>query len=108
MERHNRSKSAVRAHVEPPFLHIKRLWGYAKTRYWGLAKNANRLIAMCALYNVRRATCGDRAVGIGAPRAGEGARDEAKSLAQWIDFGTFKSFLGPTNRNTHCDTIGGA
>ena len=50
----NRSKSAVRAHVEHPFLHIKRLWGYAKTRYRGLAKNANRLIAMCALYNVRR------------------------------------------------------
>ena len=55
MERHNRSKSAVRAHVEHPFLHIKRLWGDAKTRYRGLAKNANRLIAMCALYNVRRA-----------------------------------------------------
>ena len=51
----NRRKSAVRAHVEPPFLHIKRLWGYAKTRYRGLAKNANRLIAMCALYNVRHA-----------------------------------------------------
>ena len=51
----NRSKSAVRAHVEHPFLHIKRLWGYAKTRYRGLAKNANRLIAMCALYNVRHA-----------------------------------------------------
>ena len=51
----NRGKSAVRAHVEHPFLHIKRLWGYAKTRYRGLAKNANRLIAMCALYNVRHA-----------------------------------------------------
>ena len=53
----NRSKSAVRAHVEHPFLHIKRLWGYAKTRYRGLAKNAHRLslIAMCALYNVRHA-----------------------------------------------------
>ena len=51
----NHSKSAVRAHVEHPFLHIKRLWGYAKTRYRGLAKNANRLIAMCALYNVRHA-----------------------------------------------------
>ena len=55
MERHNRSKSAVRAHVEHPFLHTKRLWGDAKTRYRGLAKNAKRLTAMCALYNVRRA-----------------------------------------------------
>ena len=51
----NRSKSAVRAHVEHLFLRIKRLRGHAKTRYRGLAKNANRLIAMCARYNVRRA-----------------------------------------------------
>jgi len=51
----NRRKSAVRAGVEHPFLHIKRLWGYARTRYRGLAKNANRLMAMCALYNVRHA-----------------------------------------------------
>lgn len=36
-------------------LHIKRLWGYAKTRYRGLAKNTNRQIAMCALHNVRHA-----------------------------------------------------
>ena len=66
--------------------------GYAKTRDRGLAKNANRLIAMGALYNVRRATCGDRAVGIGAPRAGDRAREEAKNLVQSIDFGTFQSF----------------
>ena len=105
MERHNRSKSAVCAHVEHPFLHIKRPLGYAKTRYRGLAKNANRLIAMCAL---QRATCGDRAVGIGAPRAGEGAREEAKNLVQSIDFGTFQSFLRSTNPNTHCTTIGEA
>ena len=43
------------AQVEHPFLHSKRLWGYAKTAYRGLAKNANRLIAMCALNNVRHA-----------------------------------------------------
>ena len=51
----NRSKSAVRTHVEHLFLHIKRLRGRAKTRDRGLANNANRLIAMFALYNVRRA-----------------------------------------------------
>jgi transposase, IS5 family len=51
----NRAKSAVRAAVEHPFLHIKRLWGFAKTRYRGLKKNTDRLIAMCALYNIRRA-----------------------------------------------------
>jgi IS5 family transposase len=49
----NRRKSAVRAAVEHPFLHIKRLWGYAKTRYRGLAKNTNRLVLMCALFNIR-------------------------------------------------------
>ena len=49
----NRRKSAVRAAVEHPFLHIKRLWGYAKARYRGLAKNTNRLVLMCALFNIR-------------------------------------------------------
>jgi transposase, IS5 family len=49
----NRSKSAVRAAIEHPFLHLKRLWGYAKTRYRGLAKNTNRLVLMCALFNIR-------------------------------------------------------
>jgi IS5 family transposase len=51
----NRAKSAVRAAVEHPFLFIKRIWGYAKTRYRGIAKNHNRLLAMCALYNLKKA-----------------------------------------------------
>jgi transposase, IS5 family len=51
----NGNKSAVLAAVEHPFLAIKRLWGYAKTRYRGLAKNHNRLITMCALFNVYKA-----------------------------------------------------
>jgi IS5 family transposase len=51
----NKAKSAIRAAVEHPFLHIKRLWGYAKVRYRGLAKNSHRLVMMCALYNVRKA-----------------------------------------------------
>jgi transposase, IS5 family len=34
----NRRKSAVRAKVEHPFLTLKRLWGFAKARYRGLAK----------------------------------------------------------------------
>jgi transposase, IS5 family len=49
----NRRKSAVRAAVEHLFLHIRRLWGYAKTRYRGLAKNTNRLVLICALFNIR-------------------------------------------------------
>jgi IS5 family transposase len=38
----NRRKSSVRSKVEHPFLTLKRHWGFAKTRYRGLAKNAHR------------------------------------------------------------------
>jgi IS5 family transposase len=48
----NRRKSQVRARVEHPFLVLKRLWGFAKVRYRGLAKNANRAFAMLALVNL--------------------------------------------------------
>jgi transposase, IS5 family len=48
----NRRKSSVRAKVEHPFLTLKRLWGFSKTRYRGLAKNANRVYAMLALINL--------------------------------------------------------
>jgi IS5 family transposase len=48
----NRRKSAVRSKVEHPFLTLKRLWGFAKTRYRGLAKNANRAFAMLAMINL--------------------------------------------------------
>jgi IS5 family transposase len=50
----NRSKSAVRSKVEHPFLTLKRIWGFAKVRYRGLAKNANRAYAMLALINVSK------------------------------------------------------
>jgi transposase, IS5 family len=48
----NRRKSSVRAKVEHTFLTLKRLWGFAKTRYRGLSKNANRVYAMLALINL--------------------------------------------------------
>jgi IS5 family transposase len=38
----NRRKPAVRSRVEHPFLTLKRLWGFARVRYRGLGKNANR------------------------------------------------------------------
>ena len=38
----NRSKSRVRSKVEHVFAVVKRLWGFNKTRYRGLAKNATR------------------------------------------------------------------
>lgn len=48
----NRRKSSVRAKVEHPFLILKRLRGFAKVRYRGLAKNANRAFAMLAAINL--------------------------------------------------------
>jgi IS5 family transposase len=48
----NRRKSSIRAKIEHPFLIVKRLWGFAKVRYRGLAKNANRAFAMLALANL--------------------------------------------------------
>ena len=50
----NRRKSAVRSKVEHPFLTLKRIWGFAKVRYRGLAKNANRAYAMLALINISK------------------------------------------------------
>jgi len=48
----NRNKSKVRAKVEHPFLVIKRIFGFAKVCYRGIAKNANRLFVACALANL--------------------------------------------------------
>jgi IS5 family transposase len=48
----NKTKSTVRAKVEHPFLVIKRIFGFAKTRYKGLDKNAHRLFVTCALANL--------------------------------------------------------
>lgn len=48
----NKTKSSVRAKVEHPFLVIKQIFGFAKTRYKGLEKNAHRLFVTCALANL--------------------------------------------------------
>jgi transposase, IS5 family len=50
----NRRKSSVRAKVEHVFRPLKTLWGFAKARYRGLVKNANRAFAMLALINVNK------------------------------------------------------
>jgi len=50
----NRRKSSVRSKVEHPFLTLKRLWGFAKVRYRGLAKNANRAFAMLVMLNISK------------------------------------------------------
>lgn len=48
----NTTKSSVRAKVEYVFLVVKKLWGFGKVRYRGLAKNKNRLLTSLALANL--------------------------------------------------------
>jgi transposase, IS5 family len=48
----NRTKSRVRSKVEHVFGVMKLKFGFAKVRYRGLVKNANRLFATCALVNL--------------------------------------------------------
>jgi IS5 family transposase len=48
----NRNKSKIRARVEHVFAVVKRLWGFAKVRYRGLARNACRAFTALALANI--------------------------------------------------------
>ncbi len=48
----NRSRSRVRARCEHGFLVVKRLWGFEKVRYRGLAKNTARAYTAFALANL--------------------------------------------------------
>ena len=48
----NRLRSRARARCEHVFHVVKRLWGFAKVRYRGLAKNTSRLFTAFALANL--------------------------------------------------------
>jgi IS5 family transposase len=48
----NRNRSKIRARVKHVFAVVKRLWGFTKVRYRGLAKNANRAFVGLALANI--------------------------------------------------------
>jgi transposase, IS5 family len=48
----NRLKSRVRSRVEHVFAVVKRLWGFDKARYRGLAKNATRAFVATSLANI--------------------------------------------------------
>jgi len=48
----NRARSRMRARCEHPFRIVKRLWGFDKTRYRGIAKNLARAHTMFALANL--------------------------------------------------------
>jgi IS5 family transposase len=53
----NRARSRTRARGEHAFRVIKQLWGFAKVKYRGLAKNlarAHTMFALANLYQVRR------------------------------------------------------
>ena len=47
-----KEKASVRAKVEHPFLKVKRIFGYGKVRYRGLAKNTQRLALLLGLGNL--------------------------------------------------------
>ena len=48
----NRTRARIRARGEHPFHVVKRLWGFTKVRYRGLAKNTVRAFALFALANL--------------------------------------------------------
>jgi IS5 family transposase len=48
----HRSKSRIRARVEHLFHVVKRIFGFSKVRYRGIAKNAHRLVVNFALANL--------------------------------------------------------
>jgi transposase, IS5 family len=67
----NRNKSKVRARVEHVFAVVKRLWGFTKVRYRGLAKNASLVRGLGAGKHLpgAQASCGMSAPGVGATGA---------------------------------------
>ena len=48
----NRIQSRIRAKVEHPFHVMKRVFGFTRVRYPGLAKNTRRVQVSCALVNL--------------------------------------------------------
>jgi IS5 family transposase len=50
-----RCKARVRAKVEHPYRYVKRVFGYDKVRYRGLAKNTNRLALLLGFSNLMTA-----------------------------------------------------
>ena len=48
----NATRSRIRARGEHAFHVVKRLWGFVKVRYRGLAKNTTRAFAAFALANL--------------------------------------------------------
>jgi len=51
-KKRNRKNSGIRARVEHVFRIVKRQFGYTKTRYRGLAKNAAQVMTLMGLANL--------------------------------------------------------
>lgn len=50
----NKQKSRVRCAVERPFAHMKKWYGYVRSRYVNLKRNDLHFTFLCIIYNVRR------------------------------------------------------
>jgi hypothetical protein len=79
----NRNKSKIRARVEHVFAVVKRLWGFAKVRYHGVAKNATRAFTAPALPIFCRADIVGTGVSVvgeqQVERLGKGPRGQRKT-----------------------------
>jgi IS5 family transposase len=51
-EKENKRVSKIRAKGEHAFRVLKHLWGYSKTRYKGIAKNAAQIFMLFSLSNL--------------------------------------------------------
>ena len=102
-------KAQVRAKVEHPFLRLKRLFGYVKVHYRGLAKNAARLALLFGLGNLLtaegqlRAQCTRRQARTGPlarakpPTAPSGAKLKGKSACHQCPDGSSRPLTAPSN-----------
>lgn len=52
-KKRNRQKNGVRAGVERPFAHFKRLMGFTRVRYVNLARNELHFMFLCMIENIR-------------------------------------------------------
>jgi IS5 family transposase len=52
-KKRNRRKSSIRAKVERPFAHFKRLMGFTRVRYVNLARNELHFKFLCMIENIR-------------------------------------------------------
>ena len=52
-KKRNRQKNSIRAMVERPFAHFKRLMGFTRVRYVNLARNELHFVFLCTIENIR-------------------------------------------------------